>query len=182
MKLLPHHLLLRYEEIKRGRVSLSNTYDDDYHPMRGFEASTAASFHTQAYQPQIPYNRMQRFTFIGMDDVLCYHLMRFTPQEINRFLPLLDLHETRFRNRLEATPEEALAVVLIRLSYPTRYCHSRTWLCIVFHDTIILLYRRYRKMLAWDNRRLNFERLLAYSQAIHNLGGGSSFWGFIDGT
>ena len=56
-----------------------------------------------------------------MDDVLCYHLMRFTPQKINRFLPLLDLHEIRFRNRLEATSEEALAVFLIRLSYPTRY-------------------------------------------------------------
>ena len=37
-------------------------------------------------------------------------------------------------------------------------------------------------MFAWDNRRLTFDRLLAYSQAIHNLGGGSSFWGFIGGT
>lgn len=117
-----------------------------------------------------------------MEDVLCYHLTRFSPQEITRFLPFLALHEIRFRNRVVATPEEALAVVLIRLSYPTRYWdmmdrfgHSRTWLYIVFNGTIIHLYRRYRKMLAWDHKRLTFERLSAYSQAIHNHGGGSCF-------
>lgn len=37
-------------------------------------------------------------------------------------------------------------------------------------------------MLAWDNKRLIFDQLLAYSQAIHNLDGGSSFRDFIDGT
>lgn len=59
--------------------------------------------------------------------------MQFTPRELLRILPLLSLHEIRFRNRLQATSEEALAVVLIRLSYPTRYWammdrfgHSRT--------------------------------------------------------
>lgn len=151
--------------------------------------STKQNRRQRAYQPPIPYNRLSRCTFVGMDDVLCYHLTRFSTQEINRFLPLLALHEIHFRNRLEATPEEALAVMLIRLSYPSRYWammdrfgHSRTWLCIVFNDTIIHLYRRYRKMLAWDNKRLTFERLSAYSQAIHNLGGGSCFWGFIDGS
>lgn len=58
---------------------------------------------------------------MGMDELLCCHLTRFTPDEIHRFLPLLGLHGIRFRNRFEATPEEALAVVLIRLSYPNRY-------------------------------------------------------------
>lgn len=78
--------------------------------------------------------------------------MRFTPREVERILPLLSLHEIRFRKCLQATSEEALAVVLIRLSYPTRYWatmdrsgHSHTWLSIVFNDTIIHLYRRYRK-------------------------------------
>lgn len=37
-------------------------------------------------------------------------------------------------------------------------------------------------MLAWDDKKLTFEQLLVYSQAIHNLGGSSSFWSFIDGT
>lgn len=124
-----------------------------------------------------------------MSDVVCCQLTRFTYEEINRFLPLLGLDEIRFRNRITATPEEALGVLLIRLSYPTRYWsmmnqfgHSRTWLSIVFNDTLIHLYRRYHKMLAWDDRRLTFAKLSSYAIAIHSLGGGSIFWGFIDGT
>lgn len=37
-------------------------------------------------------------------------------------------------------------------------------------------------MLVWDNKKLIFDQLLAYSQAIHNLGKNLSFWSFIDGT
>ena len=69
----------------------------------------------QAYQLPISYNCMQQFIFVGMDDVLCYYLMRFMPQEINHFFPFLDFHKICFANRLEATPKEALAVFLIRL-------------------------------------------------------------------
>lgn len=75
----------------------------------------------QRYRPPIPYNLIPRFSIAGMDKVLCYHLMRFTPAEIARFLPLLGFETIRFRNRIAVLPEEALAVVLIRLSYPTRY-------------------------------------------------------------
>ncbi len=108
--------------------------------------------------------------------------MRFTLRKVECILPLLSLHEICFQNRLQATSEEAFAVVLIKLSYPKRYWamidrfgHSRTWLLIVFNDTRIHLYRRYQKKLAWDGRRLTFARLLIYSQAIHNLGGRSCF-------
>ncbi len=124
-----------------------------------------------------------------MSDILCFHLTRFTPGEIARFLSLLGLHEIQFRNRIAAIAEEALAVLLVRLTYPTRYWtmmdefrHSRTWLSIVFNDTMLHLYRRYHKKLAWDDSRLTFEKLSNYAIAIHNIGGGSIFWGFIDGT
>lgn len=63
-----------------------------------------------------------------------------------------------------------------------RFGHSRTWLSIIFNDTIIYLYRRYRWILEWDDRRLIFEKLSEYSMAIHSLGRGYCFWGFIDGT
>lgn len=122
------------------------------------------------YHAPIPYNRLNRFTFVGIDEVLCCHLTRFTPDEIYRFLPLLGLHEIRFRNRFEATPEEALAVVLIRLSYPVRYWslmdkfgHSRSWLSVIFNDTIIHLYRRFRKPLNGMTKGLplkNYQSLL----------------------
>lgn len=143
----------------------------------------------QRYCPPIPYNPWAQFTLDGLDDVLCSSLTRFTRTELDRFLPLLGLEEIQFRNRVRATPEEALAVVLIKLSFPNRYWeimdrfgHSRTWLSIVFNDTMIHLYRRYRKKLAWDENRLTYEQLSIYAMAIHQFGGGSCFWGFIDGT
>lgn len=73
----------------------------------------------QRYQPPISYNRLELFTLVGLSDVLYYHLTRFYPLAIQRILPLLGLEQIRFRNRLEATPEEALGLVPMRLSYPT---------------------------------------------------------------
>lgn len=143
----------------------------------------------QRYRPPIPYNPWVQFTLDGLDDVLCSSLTRFTRTELDRFLPLLGLEEIQFRNRVRATLEEALAVVLIKLSFPNRYWemmdwfgHSRTWLSIVFNDTMIYFYRHYRKKLAWNENRLTYEQLSIYAMAIHQFGGGSCFWGFIDGT
>ncbi len=73
--------------------------------------------YTQVYQPQIFYNRIARFTFVGLGDMLCYHFTRFTPQEIFCIFLLLCLKKICFCNCLEAIPEEALAVILIQLSY-----------------------------------------------------------------
>ena len=56
-----------------------------------------------------------------MNDVLCYYLTRFTPDEIQQLFPLLALHKIRFRDRLKATPKEAVAVIFMRLSYLVRY-------------------------------------------------------------
>lgn len=155
----------------------------------GHQETTSIATRRHRHQPQIPYNRIAWFTVVGMHDILCYHLIRFTPAEILCILPLLALQEIRFRIRLEVTPEEALAVNLIRLSYPTRYWsmmdrfgYVRTWLSVIFNNTLIHLYRRHRKKLAWDEARLKFLQLSIYAQAIHKLGGGSCFWSFIHGT
>lgn len=81
--------------------------------------------------------------------------MRFTRAEIERLLPLLSLEKIRFRNHFDATSEETLVIVLIQLLYPNCYWemmdqfgYSRTWLSIVFNDTLIHFYRQYRKKLA----------------------------------
>lgn len=63
-----------------------------------------------------------------------------------------------------------------------RFGHSRMWLSIIFNDTIIHLYRRFKKTLEWDKKRLTFAKLSEFSLAIYRLGGGHCFWGFIDGT
>lgn len=73
------------------------------------------------YRPPIPYNPIACFTFVDIPNILCYHLTQFTSEEIACVLPLLGLHKIRFQNRYQATPEEAFAVILIRLSYSTRY-------------------------------------------------------------
>ena len=63
-----------------------------------------------------------------------------------------------------------------------RFGHSRSWLSVIFNDTIIHIYRRFKKKLEWDEERLTFAKLSEYAMAIYALGGGHCFWGFIDGT
>ena len=145
--------------------------------------------HRYRYRPPIPYTSVPDTHLLDIDTVLGYHLMRFTPDETRAFLPLLRLDRLRFRARVRATPEQAIGVVLVRLSYPTRYWqmmetfgHSRTWISIVFNDTIIYLYRRYRRILEWDEDRLTFEQLSKYARAIFDKGGSKCIWGWIDGT
>lgn len=83
---------------------------------QGYEKTRKVSRHWK-YRPPIPYNAFVQFTLTGLDDVLCSALTRFTRAELDRFLPLLGLEEIQFRNRVRATPEEALAVVLIKLHF-----------------------------------------------------------------
>lgn len=143
----------------------------------------------QWYRLPILYDHISRFSITGMDEVLCYHLMQFTPVEISYFLPFFELETICFWNQIAVFLKQALTVVLIRLSNPTRYWsimdhfgHSRSWLSIVFNDTLIYVFHHYQKKLEWDEKRLMFEKLSTYAMAIHHFGGGSYFWDFIDGT
>lgn len=63
-----------------------------------------------------------------------------------------------------------------------RFGHNQSWLSVIFNDTIIHIYQRFKKMLKWDEERLIFAKLSEYAMAIHALGGGCCFWGFIDRT
>lgn len=124
-----------------------------------------------------------------MHNVLCYHFTHFVPNEILQIFALLGIHKIRFCNRLEAISEETFAVILIRLLYPMGYRsiidqfdHSQTWLLIIYNDTIIYLYCRFRKTLKQDKKRLTFDKLSEFSLTIYELGGGHCFWKFIDDT
>lgn len=63
------------------------------------------------YRLSLPYNQLHHFTFVGMHDVLCYHLTWFTFDQIHHILLLLDLNKIRFRNYFQATAEEVLAIM-----------------------------------------------------------------------
>ncbi len=73
------------------------------------------------YRASILYNLLNQFTFVGMQEVPCFHLTRFTSDKIYRLLPLLYLHKIRFRNCFEAISEVVFAVIHVHLSYPTHY-------------------------------------------------------------
>lgn len=68
-----------------------------------FDAALTSSSAAPRYQyrPLIPYLRLNRFTFVGMQDVSCYHLIRFTLAEIQRLMPLVVLQHKRLQNRCE---------------------------------------------------------------------------------
>lgn len=63
-----------------------------------------------------------------------------------------------------------------------RFGHSQSWLLIVFNDIFIHIYRRFKQILEWDNKRLIFVKLSEYILAIYAMEGGYCFWGFIDKT
>ena len=134
------------------------------------------------YQPSILYNTFSQFIFVGLSDILYSTLIRFIYVQIDCFLPLLDLKEIQLCNWLKATSEEVLGVILIRLLYPNCYwklinpfCHSRTWLSIVFNNTLIHLYCHYQKKLEWDEKKLTYETFFSYVMTIYNPRGSSCF-------
>ena len=53
------------------------------HQKRAVDTNAVAS--RQRYRPLISYDRILLFSIAGMDEVLCYHFMQFTPAEIDCF-------------------------------------------------------------------------------------------------
>ncbi len=116
---------------------------------------------------------------------------RFNKQEIRYLLRFLDLESVAWRTRYRPSPELALCLVLVRMSFPQRlfeltlfFGRSAAYLSTVYTDTIEHLCRRYSKMLRW-HPILRYQRLRQYSRAIGRAGewrGRGTIWGFVDGT
>jgi hypothetical protein len=114
---------------------------------------------------------------------------RFTHTQIRKMLEYFELESIGYRYKCKCPPETALCLVLFRLSAPCRYKElmylfqrSRGWLSVVFNDVVWHLVFRYQAKLEWDERRLTWDTLTRYAEAIHDVGGGQNIWGFIDGT
>ena len=113
--------------------------------------------------------------------------MRFHRHEILKILPYLQLQEIVFRDRLTASPELAFSILLARLAWPRRnedleifFGRSKTFISLIFNDTILHLYNRYSAIIEW-HPLLTYEKLQFYAQRLNALGS-SKIWGFIDGT
>ena len=115
-------------------------------------------------------------------------ITRFNREDIYELIRLFELQNLKFRYRIKASPELALCLVLMKLSFPQRYHQltsifgrSITHLSVVFTDTVIYLATRYEKMLRW-HPMLTYERIQQYARAVDALGGGDCIRGFVDGT
>lgn len=86
-------------------------------------------------------------------------------------------------------PEEtALAILLVRLSYPHRvrdleafFGRSYGWISTIFNDVLQHLYRRYNAIIDW-HPSLTHERCSQYAGIFEADGGIPGCWGCIDGT
>ena len=105
-------------------------------------------------------------------------------------LPFCDLDAlSPLAHRHTTTPEEALVLVLIRLSIPRRLVdlsrllrRSAIWLSAIYNTTVLHLWRRWSRRLAWNPALLERRRLLRYARHVESAGGGPLYWGFVDGT
>ncbi|KAF8242091.1 hypothetical protein K440DRAFT_526555, partial [Wilcoxina mikolae CBS 423.85] len=60
--------------------------------------------------------------------------------------------------------------------------YSRTYLSLVFNDTLLHLGQCFKKLLYWDEGRLTAVKIQEYAQAVEAVAGARGVWGFIDGT
>ncbi|RPB29568.1 hypothetical protein L211DRAFT_776110 [Terfezia boudieri ATCC MYA-4762] len=139
------------------------------------------------YRP--PLSPPEAAAFNQFSEVECLEFFRFTKTEMQQILPYLCLDQITYRNRRKASPEEALCVLLSRLSSNKRFKDditlfgkSRTWQSVIFNDVITHLVTRYAEKLEWDSERLTYQRLQSYAEYVGVRGRGVSIWGFVDGT
>ena len=140
-----------------------------------------------AYRP--PYEYVQHsFSLELMSPGRARIWFRFTPEEIHRLVPLLNLEGVAYRNRYKVDPETAFCVVCVPLSFPNRWEHLvdlfgryKSWLSTVFNDVILYLMARYREVIMW-HPILTYERLQVYAEAVRQVNGIKGIWGFVYGT
>ena len=141
-----------------------------------------------AYRQPIPYVHSS-LNWVAAKEVFVQEMMRFTKNKIDKILSYLELETICYCCQFVVSPEIALAVLCMQLSYPKRlktiihhFGYSRNWLSIVFNDMIMYLAQHYKKILHWDNKRLTFNKCLEYAKAIQAVGDGHYFWGYINRT
>ena len=113
---------------------------------------------------------------------------RFSKLEIRLILNILDLESVPWRYKVKPSPEVAFCFLLHRLFAPGSrlkdeiriFGHFRTYLSIMFNDTITHLVLRFRKLLYWDDRRLTLEKIKEYANAVEGEVGADGVRGLVD--
>lgn len=121
-----------------------------------------------------------KFRFSDISECDSWAKFRFTKDDIPRLQSALNISETvQFSNRIVESGENALLLVLRRLSYPNRlvdlidlFPRSEGELSVIFNETIDHIYGAFRYLLedvsnlVW----LSPENLLEYSAAVSRKG------------
>ena len=115
-------------------------------------------------------------------------IYRFTKHEIRIIISYLDLDSIPWRCQVKSAPVTAFCILLARLSYPRKestlgalFDCSYSWISIVFLDILQHLQSRYCRIIHW-HPILTYTKIQSYSQSLHQAGGLSGIWGFLDGT
>jgi hypothetical protein len=120
-----------------------------------------------------------------------YITFRFTLPEINQLVIAMDIPDPVVcDNGVKESAQTSLAMLLRRLSYPSRYADiyrlfgwERSRVSRVTQTLSSYIYRRWLYLLRFDSRRLTPTQLKHYADAIHLKGAPlSNCWAFIDGT
>lgn len=129
------------------------------------------------YRPPLLYRRGQSKLDQWPDEKV-RRLLGFSKEEIRTLVPLLGLEEVGYPWRVKPDPEYALAVVCFRLSSPTRlvdcvdaFGRSQAGISPVCNAVTTFLDNRFSKLLPWHPQLNNYDKLLAFGQAILNDGG-----------
>ncbi|RPB26087.1 hypothetical protein L211DRAFT_773477, partial [Terfezia boudieri ATCC MYA-4762] len=119
-------------------------------------------------------------------DTECVEFFRFTRRELRQILPPPSLDQIIYRNRRQASPEEAFCILLSRLSakviFSKLFGKCRTWQSVIFNDVIKHLVTRYVEKLEWDFQHLTYHKLQSYAEYVgaRARARGASVWGFVD--
>lgn len=115
--------------------------------------------------------------------------LRFSKAEIGVLITHFELHNVRYRRRLQPSPELALCITIAKLARPRTLADlcvtfgvSETFASVVINDVLEYLNTRYRRTLDW-NPLVDYTKMREYAEAIRRRSQGvRKVWGFIDGT
>jgi len=103
---------------------------------------------------------------------------------------ILGIARIPWRNRPYTLAELVIWILLHHLSASGEqlkdeikiFGRSQSYVSLVFNDVLVYRSSQFREFLFWDKERLSLQKISNYTKAIEKVVGGSSIWGWIDGT
>lgn len=161
-----------------------------------FEASEENFFdRLDGNRRQYRLHNRQKLDLTTLDDELCESLFRFTLSEIKKIAIAMEFPEKiSFRDsspqRFYMDREYALAIMLRRLAYPSRYVDlelmfgiADSTICVIFNTMVVKIYLRFSEGIKLNRCHLHSFNLMRFNDAVRRKGSPyDQVVGFIDGS